>query len=255
MRIFVGYDSREHVCWQVLQHNLKQWGHDVIPLRHRDLRDRGKFSREWLIDSDGQYFDRRDLKPFSTEFSHTRFAAIPLARELGIKDWCAFVDCDFLFLKDPVNCLDYVDNTAAIGCVQYEWNEPEGRKMDGMLQLLYHRKLWSSFFLFNPQHEAHNWLSFHRLNWATGAQLHSFSWVDDDLIREVPKSWNWIPDFTDPDITPDAVHWSYGGPWMKGFENADYADVWRRAYQATLEDMASNAVALDPAKVASGDAV
>jgi hypothetical protein len=252
MRVFVGHDAREQIPFSVLEANLASFGHEVIPIKHRELRDAGKFNREWLIDSDGQYYDRRDLKPFSTEFSHTRFAAIPLAREMGIRDWCMFVDCDFLFLEDPAQMLDYKDEETAISCVQYKWQEPEGKKMDGMLQLLYHRKLWSSMFLFRPDHPAHDWLTFHRVNWATGAEMHAFCWVGDDEISEVPPEWNWIPNFTDPDIKAKAVHWSYGGPWMPGYENVAYAQHWREMYHDTLKGMVDHRVALDPDKAAHG---
>ena len=190
MDIFVGYDSREHACFQVLEYNLSRWGHTVHPINHRELRAQKKFSREWLIKDDGQYEDLRDRKPFSTEFTHSRFAAIPMARELEIDDWCLFCDTDFLFLDDPENMVQLVAKRAptdAIACVQYDWHEEEGVKMDGMLQLLYHRKLWSSMFLFDPQHPVHDYLTFHRVNWESGISMHTFSWVPDDKIWGIPQ--------------------------------------------------------------------
>lgn len=222
-----------------------QWGHEVIPIRHRELREKGLFTRTWITDEKGQYHDHRDGKPFSTEFSHARFAAIPMAREMGIDEWCLFVDVDFLFLEDPINILRELNPHHAIACVQYAWNEPEGKKMDGMLQLYYHRKLWSAIFAFNPAHKAHDWLIWHRVNWEPGSSLHAFSWVDDNDVSPLEHGWNYIPTFTDPTIDPRAIHWSYGGPWMPNYMTVEYADVWREAYQKTLEYMAENKVALD----------
>lgn len=253
MDIFVGYDAREHLCFQVLEHNLvHQFGHKVHPIKHRELRKAGKFSRAWTIDEAGQYWDGRDGKPFSTEFSHTRFAAIPLAREMGIHETCMFVDCDFLFLRDPALLLQYMALDTALACVQYDWKEPEGKKMDGMMQLLYHRKLWSSMFLFNPDHPAHDWMTWHKLNWASGAEMHSFAWVPDDAIVRLADEWNYIPTFTDGTIHASAVHWSYGGPWMPGFEYVEHAQDWRRAYDDTLVYMIENSTALDPEKISHG---
>lgn len=253
MHIFVGCDARENVCWQVLQYNLMyRWGHKLIPIRHRELRDAGKFTRSWTIDAKGQYYDKLDGKPFSTEFSHARFAAIPLAREMGLTDWCMFVDCDFLFLHDPKEMLVYTDGRAAISCVQYNWREPEGLKMDGMMQLFYHRKLWSSMFLFRPTHPAHEVMTWDRINFATGAAMHAFDWVTDKEVLEIPKEWNWIPEYTDRDIKPKAVHFSFGGPWMTGFENVPYANDWRKEYQETLIAMVEDDMALDPVLVATG---
>lgn len=252
MKIFVGYDAREHLCFQTLEHNLWKFGHEVIPIRHRELRAQGKFSRPWLIDEDGQYHDQRDGKPFSTEFSHARFAAIPMARIMGLDEWCLFVDVDFLFRDDPAKILTYVDKNHAIGCTQYNWQEPEGKKMDGMLQLLYYRKLWSCIFAFNPQHPAHDWLTWHRINWETGASLHAFSWIEDEQVSEIPPEWNYIPNFTDTAIDAKAVHWSYGGPWMPNFKYVEYADEWRAAYDEALVYMVENQVALDVDLVADG---
>jgi hypothetical protein len=253
MDIFVGYDAREHACFQVLEYNLSQWGHTVHPIKHRELRDQGKFNREWFTEADGQWIDRRDMKPFSTEFSHTRFAAIPLAREMGIREWCMFVDVDFLFLDDPADMFrDVAESHHALACVQHNWAEPEGKKMDGMLQLLYDRKLWSSLFLFDPRHPLHDWMTYHRVNWATGAEMHAFSWIEDRFIAKLPSRWNHIPNFSDPDEEASAIHWSYGGPWMPGFEEAPYADIWRQAYHSTLMHMVENRVALDPDKVSHG---
>ncbi len=253
MLVFVGYDSREHCCWQVLEFNLKRWGHDVYPIKHRELRAAGKFSREWFTEADGQWVDRRDGKPFSTEFSHSRFAAFMLAREMGVTDWCMFVDCDFLFLSDPAHLLNLVDERHSLGCVQYKWDEPEGDKMDGMVQLRYYRKLWSSLFLFKPDHPDHKRMTWHKLNFATGAELHAFDWVRDDRsVAQLPESWNWIPDFSDPDIEPNAIHWSYGGPWMEGFEQVAHASKWRLEWHQALQYMAAKRVALNPLLVSKG---
>lgn len=252
MKIFVGYDPREHACFQVMEYTLNEFGHDVIPIRHRDLRIKGKFRRPWFIDEHGQFHDQKDLKPFSTEFSHARFAAFPMAREMGEKDWCLFVDCDFLFLEDPIKMLEFVGKKDVLACVQYDWRETEGKKMDNMLQLLYHRKLWSSMFLFKPDDSVHDWMSWHRLNWATGAEMHAFSWVPDELCEKISPAWNYIPTYTDPSIDPKAVHWSYGGPWMPGYAHIEYADLWRDAYDKTLIYMVENEVARNPELTSHG---
>lgn len=263
MICFVGYDSREHVAFQVLENNLVEWGHTVIPIKHKALRDQGKFNREWLIQGDGQYIDGRDLKPFSTEFTHSRFAAIPMARGMGISEWCMFCDTDFLFRYDPKEMLQLIADQKgkysiagggdyAIACVKHDWHGEEGIKMDGMLQLYYHRKLWSSMFLFRPLHYAHNWLTWQKVNWCSGQELHSFKWVDDDLIGELPAEWNYIPAYTDTNIVAKGIHWSYGGPWMPGFRDVEYAEDWRKAYHATLVSMVDREAALDPYLVEDG---
>lgn len=176
-----------------------------------------------------------------------------MARELGIKEWCMFVDVDFLFLDDPVGMFrDVTETHHALACVQHNWAETEGKKMDGMLQLLYNRKLWSSLFLFKPDHPVHDWLTWHRINWASGAEMHAFSWIEDSFIAKLPSRWNHIPNFSSSDEAPSAIHWSYGGPWMPGFEDVDYANLWRKEYHSTLKFMVADKVALDPKLVSHG---
>ena len=82
---FVGYDAREHEAAQVCAHSI-QWRDPaarVIFLNHRELRALGVFNRPWLIQPTGQMIDVIDGKPFSTDFSHTRFLVFHLARALG----------------------------------------------------------------------------------------------------------------------------------------------------------------------------
>ena len=79
LNVYIGYDSREQEAYEVCRHSLLKFNNEdfsvyPIPVKHQELRDMGLFDRRWVIDEDGQYWDELDGKPFSTEFSHTRFA-------------------------------------------------------------------------------------------------------------------------------------------------------------------------------------
>ena len=242
LHVFVGYDQREHAAYLVCRDSIlnPKFGRkpepgeiEVHPLSHRILREQGYFDRPWKVDAAGQTWDERDGRPFSTEFSHSRFLVPEISRDKGITGGpVVFVDCDFLFLTSILDMLDGIDSTKAISVVQHDINAvAAGVKMDGMVQQRYFRKLWSSLMVFNMGHPANRGaLSRYTVNTAAGAWLHALSVYKDDEIGEIPLGWNFIPGLSADTEIVHAVHWSLGGPWMSGFESAAYASIWRGAY-------------------------
>lgn len=256
--VYVGYDVREHLAWLVCESSLR-WPTcaerggpavdcpvEVIPLSHRRLRREGKFDRSWRIDEQGVTWDERDGRPFSTEFSHSRFLVPGLALEKTAhrprgKGWAMFVDCDFLFRRPVTDLLHGLDPNKAVYVVKHDFDRvAEGVKMDGCVQQRYYRKLWSSLVIWNLDHpkvQAIDWAE--RVATCPGAALHAFEGFDDDEIGGLSEAWNWIPGHSTADVEPAAVHWSLGGPWMSGFENAPYADEWDARMKRTLTTITS----------------
>ena len=72
-KLFVGYDSREDIAWQVCRHSILRHSAadlSVIPLRQETLRELGLYTRP--LDATA-----------STEFSLTRFLTPYLAAQSG----------------------------------------------------------------------------------------------------------------------------------------------------------------------------
>src|SRR3990167_8765847 len=153
-RVYVGFDSREQEEYEICKYSLGKSGVPVEKLEHRDLRKRGYFYRPWLISSNGQYIDLVDCKPFSTEFSHTRFLTPILARDAGIKGWVLSCDSDMIFMNKLGELDDYLDERYAVQVVMHQNSLEEGMKMDNMRQESYPRKLWSSLIAWNMKHPA-----------------------------------------------------------------------------------------------------
>lgn len=246
--VYIGYDSREHaaalVCASTVRQPIRWWETDMrdpqgrlaVPffLKHRELRLQGLFNRPWSFDTSGQPYDVRDGKPFSTEFSHSRFLVPYIAKQVyGESGWVAFVDCDFMFRCDIAKLLDEVTPDMAIACVKVDAGQVvEGTKMDGVAQTVYPRKLWSSLMLWNLDHPANQMFvnSLTPANELPGGVLHRMEWIDrarEDLIGALDPTWNTIPGVTPDFARPRALHWSQGGPWMKGYEDAPGAGEWR----------------------------
>ncbi|KAI3712034.1 hypothetical protein L1987_70583 [Smallanthus sonchifolius] len=123
-RIFVGYDAREDVAYEVCRYSILKRTSipvEVIPIKQSELRKKNYFWRE-----------RNKLE--STEFSFTRFLKPFLADYEG---WAMFVDCDFLYLGDIKELRDLIDEKYALMCVQHDYAPKESTKMDGAVQTVY----------------------------------------------------------------------------------------------------------------------
>lgn len=238
--LFIGYDASTVeaylACVGSIEEQTKKSTPVIHPLKHRDLRREGFFYRQWDIDEDGQYWDKEDGRPFSTEFSFSRFCTVPWARKLGYGGWVMFCDSDFVFLSDLTRLFDYAKKypDKALLTVQFDWQPTEELKMDGRIQSSYNRKLWSSLMMFNMDHPANAALTTQLVNTASGSDLHRFCWLSDDDIGELPGEWNWIEGISREIKRPSAVHYSKGLPIHPGYETCAYADLWTHALRNKL---------------------
>jgi hypothetical protein len=231
LNCFVGWDARETEAYEVCKYSLSRHSSDALhiePVKHRVLRHMGLFNRPWHIDpGSGQWFDSKDGKPFSTEFSHPRFCVPAYAREIGITGgWVVFVDCDFLFLGDVAGLFAKFDKTKAVMVVKHRHDPAETVKMDGQAQTRYRRKNWSSLIGFNLDHPSVIRLTPEIVNEKPGSWLHGFDWCHDDEIGELSPEWNWIAGIVPSWVEPKAVHYTLGGPWWPEYANVPYAKEW-----------------------------
>ena len=216
-KIFVGYDSREDIAWQVCRHSLLRNSTadlEVIPLRQSALRELGLYTRPHDIGA-------------STEFSLTRFLTPYLAAE---SQWAVFCDCDFLFTSDIMEVFAGLDPAKAVYCVQHDYTPTYRVKMDGKPQAIYPRKNWSSFMIFNCAHPDVKALTPSVVNTATAAYLHRFEWVrDDSAIGALDTDWNFLEgEYPHSDRIPRVIHYTNGGPWFEQWQNCGFADLWLR---------------------------
>ena len=67
------------------------------------------------------------------------------------------------------------------------------------------------------------------VNRESGAYLHRMQWVADEDIGALPVEWNWLEGWNEKPAsgTPNAVHFTRGGPWFEQWQNVDYGDLWR----------------------------
>ncbi|XP_020093719.1 protein CDI [Ananas comosus] len=228
-RIFVGYDPREDVAFEVCRRSLVK--RSSVPLsiraiRQADLRTAGLY---WRVRGPTE----------STEFSFTRFLTPFLA---GFRGWAMFVDCDFLFLGDVAELLALADPRFAVMCVKHDYAPSQPTKMDGAVQTVYPRKNWSSMVLYNCAHPKNAAaLTPDAVSSQTGAFLHRFMWLDDADIGDIPFAWNFLVghnrvDPLDPATRPRAIHYTSGGPWFHAYKDCEFADLWLNELEELNKD-------------------
>lgn len=226
IRVVIGYDPREDAAYRVCKHSLLTRASVPVHVVRLDidwLRRTALYRRqEFAID--GQRYDMQDEKPFSTDFSFSRF----LTPSLFPDGWAVFCDSDMLWRGDVAELWNLRDNRYAAMVVKHDYQPEEGAKMRGQRQERYARKNWSSVVLWNCEHPANRLhLTPYVVSKAPGAWLHGFSWLKDDEIGSLPAWWNWLEGHSSEDICPHIVHYTRGTPDMPGLESTKYADEWR----------------------------
>lgn len=240
LTIYIGYDAREDIAVEKLVKSIRKYQSQNINvklLKVNSLRHSGLYRRSphinstcWGTEQDGIMRDSADLKPFSTDFSFSRFLVPFLNVHQG---WALFMDCDMFFRTDPVKLFkEYNDSKYAVYCVHHNQEEKKGLKMYGCPQTSYSRKNWSSFVLWNCEHPSHKNLTVDDVSTKSGNWLHNFRWLADEEIGEIDHCWNWLDDSSSPEIEPANVHFTTGGPWFKRWKptrevDARYAEEWK----------------------------
>jgi len=215
-RVYIGWDPREDIAYQVCKHSIHRLSNDieVLPLKLDELKAKGLVTRA-------------DDPKASTQFTFTRFL-VPYLN--GYEGWAVFIDCDFLARQDVNKLFDLADDRYAVQVVKHEYNVQDGiTKMDGQIQHAYPRKNWSSCMLFNCNHRKNkDFLYPEFMNKQEMSYLHRFQWLDDEDIGNLPAEWNWLVGHYNQEThgNPSFIHYTLGMPFMPGYEDCEYSKVW-----------------------------
>lgn len=220
INIFIGFDRRESVAFNVLSHSIHKHASQpvsITPLMLSQLN--GLMWRE-----------RNPLQ--STDFSFSRFLVPYLS---GYKGWSVFMDCDMLMVDDIVKLLEHRDDNKSVMCVKHDYTPKEEIKFLNAAQTKYEKKNWSSVMLFN--NEKCQKLTPDYVNNASGLDLHQFKWLaDDSEIGEIPKKWNHLVGFDEvvPASELSLIHFTTGGPYFNQWADCDYSKEWFEAKREML---------------------
>jgi lipopolysaccharide biosynthesis glycosyltransferase len=213
-RIFIGYDPSQHISFEVLRYSLEKHASEPIEI---EAIDASKLP-DW----------GRPVDPLaSTPFTYTRFLVPWLCDYEGT---ALFMDSDMLALGDVCELFHLPMDRIALRVRQHDYRPTENVKMGGKVQTQYPRKNWSSLMLMNCS-ELGAWTK-EAVETQSGAWLHRFEPIPDEKIGDLGEEWNVLDHITGP---VKLLHYTSGGPWLEGCENAPHADLWhsyREQYEA-----------------------
>jgi hypothetical protein len=210
IRIFIGYDARETAAWHVLTHSIL--ARSTVPVSFVPL----------ALDNLGGLMWRERNALQSTDFSFSRFLTPHLS---GYEGWSLFMDCDMLMRRDIAELWALRDERYAVMCVKHDHQPTETTKFLDKPQTAYGKKNWSSVMLFN--NARCRALTPEYVNSASGLELHQFKWLEhDDLIGEIPATWNHLVGYNKPDVNAANVHYTIGGPYFREYVECEHALDW-----------------------------
>ena len=218
IRVFIGYDGREAVAFNVLTHSIHARASQPVAIAPVMLSQlQGTFHRE-----------RHPLQ--STDFSFSRFLTPHLSDYAG---WSLFMDCDMLMREDVAKLWALRDEQYAVMVVKHQHVPQEERKFLNEPQSKYAKKNWSSVMLFN--NARCRALTPEYVNTASGLELHQFKWLGDDgLIGALPARWNHLVGYDAPRADAALVHYTLGGPYFREYGDCDYSKEWFAERDAML---------------------
>jgi Glycosyl transferase family 8 len=204
-RIFIGYDPSQQIAYDVLCHSLEKHASEPIEIH--------------AIDADKLPEFNRPVDPLaSTPFTYTRFLVPWLCGYQGI---ALFMDSDMLALGDISELFYLPMEGLALRVRKHDYRPEETVKMGDKVQTQYPRKNWSSLMLMNCA-ELTAWTK-DAVETESGAWLHRFEPIPDDKIGDISAEWNVLDRMSGP---TKLLHYTSGGPWLAGCEDAAHADLW-----------------------------
>ena len=215
--VYVGFDPREEAGTHVFVSSLLEHATtpvSVVPLHLPLFRS----------------FYAPDCRDGTNAFIYTRFL-IPFLQ--GWRGWALFVDGADMLLKADVSELWALrDHYKAVQVVKHDYKTKHPRKYVGTQMEAenhdYERKQWSSVMLINCGHFRWRDITPETVARMSGAELHRFSWMPDDLIGELPAEWNWLCQEHGHNPEAKLIHFTAGTPAFKHYAKTPHADDFRR---------------------------
>jgi lipopolysaccharide biosynthesis glycosyltransferase len=211
--IFIGYDPREAVAYHTCANSIIRHASRpvaIIPLALNLFED----YKETHTDGSNQFIYSRFLVPHLMEYT----------------GHAIFIDGDMIVRSDIVELWEQRDVTKDVQVVKHNYQTRMTEKYLGSPNENYPRKNWSSVILWNCNSFPNRRLTPDFIQRSTGAELHRFTWLDDERIGELSREWNWLPDEYGPNPDAKLLHYTLGTPCFHEFATTPQADEWHREH-------------------------
>lgn len=218
--LVVGFDQREAVAYHTFCQSVLE--KTTIPVQFLPLCDKNlQGYKETHNDGSNRFIYSRFLTPYLNDYS----------------GWAIFADGDMICQADIKDLWNLRDDTKAVMVVKHKYKTKANIKYLGNKNEDYPRKNWSSVILWNCGHPANRLITPEFVQKQTGSYLHRFSWLDDNLIGELPIEWNWLAIEYPDNYDAKLIHYTLGTPCFKSYQDTSLSDVWCQAYQRANEGM------------------
>jgi len=211
--IFIGYDPREAVAYHTCVNSIIR--HATVPVSFHPL----------ALNLLGGYEEKHS--DGSNNFIYSRFL-VPYLN--GYTGHAIYIDGDMVVKDDIKELWNLKDSLPEfdVAVVKHDYKTKMKEKYLGTKNEDYPRKNWSSVILWNCATPPNKKVTPEFIENSTGAQLHRFTWLDDERIAELPREWNWLPD--EYGINPDAklLHYTLGAPCFHEFADTNMANEWHQ---------------------------
>lgn len=211
-KVFIGYDDRETICYHTCCNSIIRQSTKPISITPLALNNLSNY-HETHNDGSNKFIYSRFLVPFLCNY----------------KGWALFIDGDMILLDDISKLFDLKDSSKAVMVVKHNYKTKMPTKYLGAKNEDYPRKNWSSVILWNCEHPANQVINPEFIQLANGAQLHRFTWLNNNLIGELPIEWNWLPDELGENKNAKLLHYTLGAPCFIDFAETPMADKWHKA--------------------------
>lgn len=211
MPVFIGYDPREAIAYHTCVNSIIR--HSTAPVSITPLA-LNAFKDYTETHTDG-----------SNHFIYSRFLVPHL---MDYQGWALFIDGDMILRDDIVELWNMRDPSKAVQVVKHDYKTRMPVKYLGAKNEDYPRKNWSSVILWNCAHPDNRVVTPAFVETATGAQLHRFTWLDDSVIGELPREWNWLPDEFGANKQAKLLHYTLGTPCFHEFADTPQGEEWHR---------------------------
>lgn len=210
--VFIGYDPREAIAFHVCTNSIIRQSSEPVSINPLALNI--------LKDYEEKHTDG------SNHFIYSRFLVPHL---MNYKGWAIFIDGDMILRDDIVNLWNLRDESKAVMVVKHDYKTRMAEKYLGSKNEDYPRKNWSSVILWNCTHPANAVVTPTFIQNATGAQVHRFTWLTNDLVGELPKEWNWLDIEYEHNLDAKLIHYTLGTPCFQEFaDQGSFSNEWHR---------------------------
>lgn len=200
LRIFIGYDHRQAVGYNVLQFSMFRRCSKPLAITPLFLPTLP--------------LTRTGLTPFT----YSRFLVPWLS---GYQGWAMFVDLDYLCLADLAQLFALTDDKYAVMVTK------NPKKFE-----------WASMILYNCGHPANRVLTPEYVQDAKQCRApHAIDWLPDELVGDLPREWNHLVGYDPPRNDAKLVHYTQGMPVFEETRGSEYAEEWLNEHAKANQTM------------------